>query len=1121
MTEIASPPGMPASSPEPREPAPVPNPAWVEAEAEVRALAATIDAAVRTQWQGWTDRVSRAVLTPLGAAARQAASAHRRLVTQAALEDEAMPAADLWQRVNAYREGVGASVLAPLRAHLARQKIGDTVGIGYGQVLDSLAPLAAEALYNCTLPRPVTLYAPAEQDRLLRRMGKGLVRARYALRQMQWRLAQGARRLFRQELESLRVPGRLVPLRDLLAYHVHVRLPGVLDPCHEAVQRHTAGQVGRLEAALTDWTHAVLDVERRLNQATFHQAPVLQGFHAGAPPRAPEEPAEVEVVHALVSAAGALQQALNEVGETAALPDDAVEAVLQQGADALEEDLSRAGTFLLKLSQRTVPAPEARPAAKTQARSQHWVAWHDQVVNRLDLNSSLLMLRKETLRLNDALIRRVSEATLGPVEKAFKPLIERLQRAEKQVSEACDAALARQDLEALSETLRGVQRDSLQAVQDALSNLPGLVWGDQALAEPGRREWDMLARIVERLPESLRVHTVVRAPEALVPEQRPWRLDIRTVVQDMLDPFAERLTESAEPLHKQIVTVWGETEQVSHIVQYNLDAALEELTQAAKDEAAIPATEEPASDPVANARELATDGLRRAAAKLEELARSLEAPWQVLAQAVFEVFRKDWIDIHQGLRTEAFAEEQWFDLRLRVRRRSQRLRRYSKELRRRYTHEGARLLRFGRRQARDLIERGRSAVGAVDATEEERLRAIDTLAPDTIGTLHSRLPLVYRKLFSFDPVLEPVLLDGRAGIRGRVGRHFERWKTAHATGALILALPLGSGRTSLLNVLRTELGDGADVRMLSLDERLFDPSDFAVRVAEALGLEMEEAVTLEALEARLLAVSPSQSARICLIDNLEHLLLRAPEGTRLIECVLTFLARTDAHVYWLATMGLFSWRFIERIVGPASSLVTAYQLEPLDGRSLETIILNRHRRSGLSLRFSEPKDLSPVMRQRLRRAKREEARQTLLREHYFDRLFKLSGQNVMLALYYWLRCVDFETEEGTLIVQPLEPISFKFFQSFDLAHAFTLKAFLLHNTLTLKEHNRIFRMNDAESTYILESLLNLRLIEPTDAEARRAMDGFPGRLMPQERYGLHPLVLHPVFEFLREKNIAH
>ncbi len=88
----------------------------------------------------------------------------------------------------------------------------------------------------------------------------------------------------------------------------------------------------------------------------------------------------------------------------------------------------------------------------------------------------------------------------------------------------------------------------------------------------------------------------------------------------------------------------------------------------------------------------------------------------------------------------------------------------------------------------------------------------------------------------------------------------------------------------------------------------------------------------------------------------------------------------------------------------------------------------------------------------------------------------------MLAMFYWLRSADFAAEE-TLTIEPIDALSFRFLDAFDLARTFTLKALVIHNTLSLDEHARIFRLDEEQSTIQLESLLTLRLIEPASFPA--------------------------------------
>ena len=1127
MTEIAVPPETideasvpPPEAPPPRVPEAPPPQAWVEAEAEAEALCTTLDETTQVQWRGWMDAVASDVLDPLRTIVQQVAATHGRLVEEAAFNDTAAPG-ERWQRTIAYRQATAETVMAPLRGFMARRKFGEALGAGCLKVLNPLGPLADEASSHRTLWRPFTLYAPEAADGFFRRVRKTFMRVHRRWQQGNRGLFNGLRRLFRLEPLPLAPRGRLVPLRDLCAYHVHIRVPGRLEPLHEAVQQHVAALIGRLETAVTDWTHAVFDAERSLDRSAFHQPVILENLDTPEAEPTPEDAVDAEVIEALASVAQALQQALAEALDAVVPPILDAEDILHAAAAELDVDLQRAGTFLLNLNKRKIAPSEDRPQARIQARQQSWATWHQQTVERLTLNGYLMALRKEMLTLEDALLKRISDASLRPVLRTFQPVADRLREAEQQAAEACAAAAESDDLEGLHETLRALQQQTMTALQEALSDLPGLVSADQALAEPGRTEWARLCEAIDQLPERLFVHALLRGDKTLSPDKKPWPMDVRLGAKDILHPFAEELAEPAQPLRKQILRVWGETEQVGHIVQYNLDVALDVLkAPQAEAEPAEDADDEPSKDPFEDARELATDGLRRAADTLMDLARSLEAPWQTFAGAVFQMFQKDWADVHRSARTEAFVEEKWYDFWIRARRQMQRWRRRVKELWEEYSKVALRLFRKGRRRAQDLIERGRSAIGTVEATEEDRLRTIDAISLVNVRALLDELPLVYRKLFSLRSVQEPSLLEGRQSDLKRINQHFQRWKRGHAAGALVLPMRLGSGRTSLLNVVGTSLQAQAEVCTLTLHERLFEVSAFAEAVAETLGLEVIGEPSLEALETRLID-TPPQRPCVCLIDNFEHLLLRTLGGADLVERVLIFFSRTDRQICWIATIGDYTWRFLEKTLGTATGLVTAYHPPPLTAAALEAVIVNRHRRSGMVLRFAEPKDLSPLVRRRLNRARTPEAWQAILREMYFERLHRLSGQNVMLTLFYWLRSTDFKAEEGILTIQPVDPLSFRFFDSFDLARAFTMKAFMLHHTLTLDEHNRIFRMDDTQSTYLLESLLNLGLIEPRNPEARRDATGNPTRIISGERYCLHPLILHPTFLLLKERNIIH
>ena len=993
-------------------------------------------------------------LTPLHSLLRQAADLHRSLAETAAFAAVASEPEALWQRIRAYRHATRTDVLAPLHKHLAERPPSRPIGEAFEEAL--------AALQN-------------EPERFL---GKK---------------------------------------KQTAEWQPDVRVAEALAFLHEAAQQHAARAVAQVEQPLTAWTHAVLEAEAALDQVAFHEPPA-RAFRALKEPEQPPEPPDVQPVAEtgvpLQEAVHALQTALEKAAEAALAPPDLDVAALRQAFQ------SPSGA-----ARRTSSNPRARKGkaalgAKLASQKKAWSRWHGEAAARLALDTHFLALRDELLGLHDALIQRIAEATLYATVEAFETMKERLAHAREAVADACAKARTANDPQKLAQALRSQHGTLKQHLRDAVRRLasPGTL--SQNLMLPGEPEAERLGEMVERLPERVTVHPSSDPGADVALGGRALDVEVREGAAVVLVPtLPSRLAASAQPLRAELMRLWSEADAVQNAVLYNLSAALDEVEtsfQEKTDAEAETAEQAPPTpeEAIEAARELVTGSLNRSIDGITEHVAALWAPWLAFRQTTFEAFQKDWADAYQHIRREGAVEGQMAGWRARAGRQAAHLVQRSREQAARYRVAARNLFKLSERQARRLIRKGQTAAGVLETGTDDRARTLDALAD--APALLAGLPLVYRKLFSFEAAAEPVLAGDRARDLVRVREHFTRWKNGQQSSALVLVLPLGSGRTSFLNALYASAFKGADVFRLSLAERLCDPDAFAGQVAQALGIKLKGEASLDTLEAHLLEKPLPPSPRVCLVDNLEYLLLRVPGGMDGLERILIFLSRTDARVCWIITTGNFTWRFVERTSGSASGLVSVYHPTHLDAAALEMLILSRHRHTGLPLRFLEPGSATPLLRQRLRAAKTPEARQTILQSDYFDRLHKLSGQNVMLALFYWLRSADFG-EDGVLHVRPAQPLSFGFLADFDLSRAFTLKALLHHNTLTLGEHNRIFRMEDEESIFILESLLNLRLIEPAEGDAQAGQD----RIRAGVRYRLNPLLLHPVTEYLRAQHIVY
>ena len=101
----------------------------------------------------------------------------------------------------------------------------------------------------------------------------------------------------------------------------------------------------------------------------------------------------------------------------------------------------------------------------------------------------------------------------------------------------------------------------------------------------------------------------------------------------------------------------------------------------------------------------------------------------------------------------------------------------------------------------------------------------------------------------------------------------------------------------------------------------------------------------------------------------------------------------------------------------------------------------------------------------------------------------------------------------------MERPNFSLLESLSLTQNFTLKAFLEHRTLTISEHDEIFRLPHHESYQIFESLGNRHLIRVEPAGAGHESEQSEAQV--DLRYQVQPLLVGAITSHLRARNIVH
>ena len=1088
------------------EASPHPPSEWQAAEQQLDATLQTLRDEVEERLRVLIESIETDLFDPLQATAHEAAAIHAALVKTSHFTSpiDEIPADLRWKRVRDYRRDTLARVIDPLRQTLVDIDIGTTLNERWHAFWDDLATLPSDLPVTLTRTEPDDLYRPTSEDSLLVVLRKRWVRTQRSLR-------------FHSTAADGIHHAQEIPLRLLAAYHLRMRLPRLLAPHEAAFYQRFAQAVASFERAVTTWTHRLLDAERHLHRPADHLPGTIEPEGHALPD---EETASASPSADALSPAevwdnvGQEADALNEHLQGLAslsfeeCPTGAYDA-MQQGWEPLRSDIDRSGSFLLDEADRAI-SPSAPHDQRDDAPATQWPDWYRQATNRLAFCRTLADLRDASYTHNETLLQALITSSVQPLVALHDEATERLRALHDELVELFSSAPGP---EALDEKLQSARERALQAVDDDLiaplheARLLGAI--DEQIDEQSMP----IDAFFETRASTFRLHALSPPEtEVIAPDPDTREVDLRAIAQEHYDAFfTDALRERVQPLHQRIETILAKTKEVPSILRFNLEAAREELETPT----------DPAADPASAARELALSGLARSADTLETQSDQARAALPPLATASAMIFTQAWVALHDRARVETRIREQLLELRTLVNRETQEA---TERAERRFRAARIRLkraFRLGQGRAEELVQMGRTAVGAGTFDEDAFLETLETLA--SLDHVLADLPLVYRRLFSLRPVTDPSLLVGRQGSLSRVQRHIDQWNRG-LSNVLVITGHHGSGLTSFLNVIqRTSLANST-VRWLSLDGRLRSESAFAEQIVRTLRLPLSpqdgNTLSLNQVREHLLAQPRPDAPRVCIVEHLEHLFLRSVHGTDLASRVLTFMSRTDSRVLWLATLSDHGWQLLDRAESAASGLVLRHRLTPLSRPELEKLILLRHQRSGLQLQFNPPDDPGPLLQQRLRKAGSETATQDILREDYFDRLHAQCGSNIMLALFYWVRSVDLDEDNLVMHVRPVKSLDFSFLEQFSMQQAFTLKSLLDHATLTIEEYSEAAHLPLDTSLELFESLGNALLIQPADADHLDAESPF-ATIEPTRRYRLRPLIIHPVMKHLREKNILH
>ncbi|MEZ4698013.1 MAG: hypothetical protein R2832_16470 [Rhodothermales bacterium] len=927
---------------------------------------------------------------------------------------------------------------------------------------------------------------------------------------------------------------RRVDVRGLGLFNSLNRIPSFLLPLQQDYQQLLGRYLAEIERAAVDLSSAILTVDRPLGPLVRNRAAseAQQDINKVKPPRPDEHETadEDQTREALDSAIDSVRSSLYRfvarldrlLEEQPVLPPPAPQ--LTNGARrSMREDLRQSGTPFLAAGQRDIYGDSLAGATDRRA-SANWQQWHAELLDRLRLSDTMLSLRERMLSAEQSILSEVARASIHPVVETFGRIERLLDESAEKAAQAATAAEEAEDLSELRSVLDRLRTGNVRFLARTLHDLPGIVSADAVLEDPGEHHWPGVLSFVESAPESLQIH---RLPDSgtVNPDEGARAIRLREALSESVLPVSRKLKAGAEPLRRALQQLWVEVEKTKTAVEYNLDTAVAELDrimsgeQASDEHAEDNQDVDEVQEGIRKTTELVVKGYQRAVTSLNDLLPTLGQPWTSFSETLLDEVHQQWAVALRRGRTGDGDDANWEGIVASFNRSRQSL---ATALGESAAGIGNRLKSWGimlRRRAKKLIRIGQSAVGAIEAKDEDLQTTLDEV--DRLPEMRRELPLVYRHLFSFEPLVEPTLFEGRAEDLVWLRDRYKRWLHGGRSGSFVVSTPVGSGRTTFLNIAMESALDAAET---SIVRPLARGDEHAVvgLIAEALGLGIdEEDRTIQSLESAILSTFKPDGGKACVIDDFEMLFLRKAGGADLMERLLLMMSRTDACVFWVCAISDSAWRYLTSIAGAATAYLVHRPLAQISRNTLEEIVMARHKRSAMPIHFELSQAQTDAMRQLLKRSRTDEERQAHARSSYFDRLARVAGQNIQLALFYWIRSAVFPEGTDEVHIQPIEALKFDTLSRYTMQQAFSLEAFLFHKTLSLTEHNDVLRLSERDGTMLIEALLNARLlmrVRAADEERDAVMNG---QIQQQDRFRIRPILLHPVRSALSARHLVY
>ncbi len=559
-------------------------------------------------------------------------------------------------------------------------------------------------------------------------------------------------------------------------------------------------------------------------------------------------------------------------------------------------------------------------------------------------------------------------------------------------------------------------------------------------------------------------------------EKVDWQMLVQRVLTNHLANNFKPKEIKAEQFLQEVSQ---ELQEIAQIIHTNLEIADE--VQKSDEE-----------DPI----EVAREGLQRAKAKLEEHQQKIEDRKQELVNKLNEKQREAFTKLATLLEEQDVSDVRIAGAEYKARETAVDWKTKTLALWARFSEKGELFARFIWKKLKTYFHTIQHFLG-FDKTEavEEDKTDLATFLSETDEQI-ARLPFIYRRLFDFDKEVDDHFYIRRPEQFDRFKKGDELWQHEFPS-SLALVGEKGSGKSLLIERLKTEIWAKQEVIEINFSETIWLADDFLKRICSALKL--EETTDIEEVIA---AIHRKRKRVVVILENIQHCYIRAISGFEAIEQMVYLISETNKEILWMTSSTRYAWSFLDKVMKIGDYFTHTAETDKLSAKQIQDLILKRHKASGYQLNFlmDDTTRKSRTFRQVM---DDEDKTQEFLQVKYFEKMAKLVEGNASIAMIFWIRSIQ-EFDDTYFYIKPFDFASISRIDKLESTELFALAAFIRHDSLMPEELAQIMHLSLPESK-LMVSRLNSRSI------IYRSEQG----------YMLNHLIYRQVARVLKEANYIH